>query len=942
MHQALGVHDIQPKTSSSLTKSTTSLNEETEEEELEKTAVEIEPTSKSTRKTTENVVKITPQGKLTTTTSEVDGSVGKITSVEPTDVTHFGTETVAMITNEMKEATEEAGQAKTKVKKDEIWVEKITSEAKPTAGSTERVQVTTRKTKEKTEASAELVTHQGKSTAIDVKPTPSASDGSETENGQQTPTEQTVVTVAKSAEQLEEEELESSVEMLNVKQLDSSSEVEKETKDELVHKQDVEKVNTPIDINTGATIQVKSTDSAKESSEGKIVEITVEKITSSPKTTEVPTEQATKTKSDEELEEEELQISVEKLNVKQRDSTLEDEKVLEDELELEKRGLEGQKITKDESAEATIRVESTEGPVSTRNSDKVEIIVEKITPPSLKTEAPTELGEATTTKSVEKKEEEKLQISLEKLKVKQQDSKIEDEEKELEDELELESRGIETRKVPPPKDKSTESTIKVEKIEEAEKASNPETVEIIVEKITSPQKKTEAPTELGEATKTVSTKSIEKKEEKLQISLEKLKVMQQDSKIEDEEKELEDELELERRGLEARKIHPPKAKSTESTIKVDTTDEAEKTSNPETVEIIVEKITSPEGKTKAPTELVKIAAIAATKSAEELEEEELEASVEKLRGKQQDAPKAKENVIKDEKEKEEMTKTTNTEPSILKTTAKTFKPTHASSKSTVETDDIVEITVTKLSSSEAKKDRVVDKKLESEERELEEEAEQIKGNGEQTETEEKEPSFDTSADEGVDKEKIAEEFEKELELERRNQAKEEKPSLTDKTKPGKTENGAKPTAELTLTPRATTKPDDSEKPAVTSKDDTEEELENELEGIKKQSNVNTKRGSIEDELELIKLDKTVNPEEAEKPLKTTAKVAEKKTESKDENEGSPTVPVMTLSIEDTIREEKRLKEELEKDLKEEAAEVYLFVLFFFVIFAVCIYKVESS
>ena len=914
MHQALGVHDIQPKTSSSLTKSTTSLNEETEEEELEKTAVEIEPTSKSTRKTTENVVKITPQGKLTTTTSEVDGSVGKITSVEPTDVTHFGTETVAMITNEMKEATEEAGQAKTKVKKDEIWVEKITSEAKPTAGSTERVQVTTRKTKEKTEASAELVTHQGKSTAIDVKPTPSASDGSETENGQQTPTEQTVVTVAKSAEQLEEEELESSVEMLNVKQLDSSSEVEKETKDELVHKQDVEKVNTPIDINTGATIQVKSTDSAKESSEGKIVEITVEKITSSPKTTEVPTEQATKTKSDEELEEEELQISVEKLNVKQRDSTLEDEKVLEDELELEKRGLEGQKITKDESAEATIRVESTEGPVSTRNSDKVEIIVEKITPPSLKTEAPTELGEATTTKSVEKKEEEKLQISLEKLKVKQQDSKIE-EEKELEDELELESRGLDARKIPPPKDKSKESTVKVEATDEAEKASNPETVEIIVEKITSPQEKTEASTELGEATKTATTKSIEKKEQKLQISLEKLKVKEQ---------ELEDELELERRGLEARKIHPPKAKSTESTIKVDTTDEAEKTSNPETVEIIVEKITSPEGKTKAPTELVKIAAIAATKSAEELEEEELEASVEKLRGKQQDAPKAKENVIQHEKEKEEMIKT------ILKTTAKTFKPTHASPKSTVETDDIVEITVTKLSSSEAKKDRAVDKKLESEERELEEEAEQSKENGEQTETEEKEPSFDTSADEGVDKEKIAEEFEKELELERRNQAKEEKPSLTDKTKPGKTENGAKPTAELTLTPRATTKPDDSEKPAVTSKDDTEEELENELEGIKKQSNVNTKRGSIEDELELIKLDKTVNPEEAEKPLKTTAKVPEKKTESKDDNEGSPTVPVMTLSIEDTIREEKRLKEELEKDLKEEAAEVYLFVLFFFV------------
>ena len=918
MHQALGVHDIQPKTSSSLTKSTTSLNEETEEEELEKTAVEIEPTSKSTRKTTENVVKITPQGKLTTTTSEVDGSVGKITSVEPTDVTHFGTETVAMITNEMKEATEEAGQAKTKVKKDEIWVEKITSEAKPTAGSTERVQVTTRKTKEKTEASAELVTHQGKSTAIDVKPTPSASDGSETENGQQTPTEQTVVTVAKSAEQLEEEELESSVEMLNVKQLDSSSEVEKGTKDELVqHKKDVKQIDTPIDINTGATIQVKSTDSAKESSEGKIVEITVEKITSSPKTTEVPTEQATKTKSDEELEEEELHISVEKLNVKQRDSTLEDEKVLEDELELEKRGLEGQKITKDESAEATIRVESTEGPVKTRNSDKVEIIVEKITPPSLKTEAPAQPGEATkttTTKSVEKKEEEKLQISLEKLNVRQQDSKIE-EEKELEDELELESRGIETRKVPPPKDKSTESTIKVEKIEEAEKASTPETVEITVEKITSPQEKTEAPTELGEATKTATTKSIGKKEQKLQISLEKLKVKEQ---------ELEDELELERRGLEARKISPPKAKSTESTIKVDTTDEAEKTSNPETVEIIVEKITSPEGKTKAPTELVKIAAIAATKSAEELEEEELEASVEKLRGKQQDAPKAKENVIQHEKEKEEMIKT------ILKTTAKTFKPTHASPKSTVETDDIVEITVTKLSSSEAKKDRAVDKKLESEERELEEEAEQSKENGEQTETEEKEPSFDTSADEGVDKEKIAEEFEKELELERRNQAKEEKPSLTDKTKPGKTENGAKPTAELTLTPRATTKSDDSEKPAVTSKDDTEEELENELEGIKKQSNVNTKRGSIEDELELIKLDKTVNPEEAEKPLKTTAKVPEKKTESKDDNEGSPTVPVMTLSIEDTIREEKRLKEELEKDLKEEAAEVYLFVLFFFV------------
>lgn len=902
MHQALGVHDIQPKTSSSLTKSTTSLNEETEEEELEKTAVEIEPTSKSTRKTTENVVKITPQGKLTTTTSEVDGSVGKITSVEPTDVTQPVTETVVTITTEMKEATEEAGQAKTKVKKDEIWVEKITSEVKPTAGSTERVQVTTRKPKEKTEASAEPVTHQGKSTEVDVKPTPSASDGSEAENGQQTTTEQTVVTVTKSAEQLQEEELESSVEMLNVKQLDSSSEVEKGTKDELVqHKKDVKQIDTPIDINTGATIQVKSTDSAKESSEGKIVEITVEKITSSPKTTEVPTEQATKTKSDEELEEEELQISVEKLNVKQRDSTLEDEKVLEDELELEKRGLEGQKITKDESAEATIRVESTEGPVKTRNSDKVEIIVEKITPPSLKTEAPAQPGEATkttTTKSVEKKEEEKLQISLEKLNVRQQDSKIE-EEKELEDELELESRGIETRKVPPPKDKSTESTIKVEKIEEAEKASTPETVEITVEKITSPQEKTEAPTELGEATKTATTKSIGKKEQKLQISLEKLKVKEQ---------ELEDELELERRGLEARKISPPKAKSTESTIKVDTTDEAEKTSNPETVEIIVEKITSPQDKTEAPTELVKTTVIAATKSAEELEEDELEASV---------------------------------EASILKTD-KTFKPTHASSKSTVKTDDIVEITVTKLSSSEAKKDRAVDKKLESEERELEEEAEQSKENGEQTETEEKEPSFDTSADEGVDKEKIAEEFEKELELERRNQAKEEKPSLTDKTKPGKTENGAKPTAELTLTPRATTKSDDSEKPAVTSKDDTEEELENELEGIKKQSNVNTKRGSIEDELELIKLDKTVNPEEAEKPLKTTAKVPEKKTESKDDNEGSPTVPVMTLSIEDTIREEKRLKEELEKDLKEEAAEVYLFVLFFFVIFAVCIYKVESS
>ena len=921
MHQALGVHDIQPKTSSSLTKSTTSLNEETEEEELEKTALEIEPTSTSTRKTTENVVKITPQGKLTTTTSEVDGSVGKITSVEPTDVTHFGTETVAMITTEMKEATEEAGQAKTKVKKDEIWVEKITSEAKPTAGSTERVQVTTRKPKEKIEASAELATQQDKSTEVDVKPTPSASDGSETATGQQTPTETTVVAVTKSAEQLQEEELESSVEILNVKQLDSSSEVEKGTKEELVqHKKDVKQIDTPIDINTGATIQVKSTDSAKESSEGKIVEITVEKITSSPKTSEVPTEQATKTKSDEELEEEELQISVEKLNVKQRDSTLEDEKVLEDELELEKRGLEGQKITKDESAEATIRVESTEDPVKTRNSEKVEIIVEKITPPSLKTEAPTELGEATRTKSVQKKEEEKLQISLEKLKVKQQDSKIE-EEKELEDELELESRGLDARKIPPPKDKSTESTIKVEKIEEAEKASTPETVEITVEKITSPQEKTEAPIELGEATKTATTKSIEKKEEKLQISLEKLKVKEQ---------ELEDELELERRGLEARKISPPKAKSTESTIKVDITDEAEKTSNPETVEIIVEKITSPQDKTEAPTELVKTTVIAATKSAEELEEDELEASVERLRGKQQDTPKAKENVIQHEKEKEEMTKTTNTEASILKATAKTFKPTQASSKPTVETDDIVEITVTKLSSSEAKKDRAVDKKLESEERELEEEAEQSKGNGEQTETEEKEPSFDTSADEGVDKEKIAEEFEKELELERRNQAKEEKPSLTDKTKPGKTENGAKPTAELTLTPRATTKPEGSEKTAVTSKDDAEEELENELEGIKKQRNVNTKRDSIEDELELIKLDKTVNPEEAEKPLKTTAKVPEKKTESKDENEGSPTVPVMTLSIEDTIREEKRLKEELEKDLKEEAAEVYLFVLFFFV------------